>query len=324
MISIQEHISLAPYTYFKVGGQARYFVEAKTEKEVLEVVQWARDKHIPVVLLGAGSNVLVSDRGIDGLVIRPLLTEIVFRNDTMYVGAGVSMAKAATAALEHNISGFEWAVGIPGTIGGSVYGNAGCFGGEMKDAIECVRVLELKTEEDKIYEIENATCGFGYRESIFKKNKNMIILGATFKLKRISDEEKKEKRAWVQRMMQERVAEQAIGEHTAGSTFKGIMLNEKTIAMLRFHDSRFQKPKESCWIFENRAGRMSAGFLIERAGLKKKNVGGVSVSEKHANFFINDGTATAENIIILIDIVKEYVHRKFGIFLEEEIQYLGY
>ena len=334
---IQEHIFLAPYAYLKAGGPARFLVEIQTEDELQEAVAWAWVQQIQIAVLGAGSNVLVSDNGFDGLVIHMRLEKLVRRDAYVYAGAGVSMAQAAAFALRHNLSGFEWAIGIPGTVGGSVYGNAGCFGGEMKDVVECVRVLEIPgykkqdTNKSQIsnfniqtVEFVNEECGFDYRESVFKKHKDWIILGATLKLKRISDEEKKERQAWVTQMMRERVAEQAIGERTMGSTFKGIPITNETLQLVRSHDERFQKNKDSCWVFESRRGMMSAGFLIEQADLKKKKIGGMSVSPKHANFLINDGVATAEHTVMLIALIKERVHRKFGILLEEEIQYLGF
>ncbi len=321
MTLIQENISLAPYTHLKVGGPARFFAEVKSQRELQEVVAWAAEQQIPVAVLGAGSNVLVSDAGFGGLVIRMRLNGISLEGDALRAGAGVSMAQAALFALEHNRSGFEWAVGIPGTIGGSVYGNAGCFGGEIKDVIESVKVFDIPRVTS--YELRVTECKFAYRESIFKRNKDFIILGATLKLKRISDKEKKERQAWIKQMMRERVAEQAIGARTMGSTFKGIPITNETISLMQSHDARFQKGDTSCWMFENRARMLSAGFLIEQAGLKGKKIGGVSVSLKHANFLVNDGAATAEHVAMLIALLKERVHRKFGIMLEEEIQYLS-
>lgn len=330
---VKEHIQLAPYTYMKIGGPARFFIEAHTSDEIREALQWAAEHDVSYVVLGAGSNILVSDKGFDGLVIRTCGAEYYFYGDSVYADAGVSMAQLASASLQQNLSGFEWAAGIPGTIGGSVYGNAGCFGGEMKQVLECVRVLKCKMqslpagrqgEKYKVVEFQNTDCGFDYRESIFKKQKNLIILGATLKLKRVSDAEKKEKQTWLQNMARERVAEQAIGERTMGSTFKGIRLTEKLLRTLQSYDARFRKAERACWVFENRAGVVSAGFFIERAGLKGTCIGGVSVSQKHANFFVNNGTATAEHVITLIACVKERVHRMFGIMLEEEIQYIGF
>ena len=321
-MNVYENVALAPYTYMKVGGPARFFAEIKTETELREAIIWAQNSHVPIVALGMGSNVLIADKGFDGLVIRVRCSELSQNGERVYVGAGVSMAQVAAFSLQNNLSGFEWATGIPGTIGGSVYGNAGCFGGEIQNILEDVFVFDINASLS--YTLSTHSCNFGYRESMFKKQKHLVILGVTLKLRHISDEEKKEKQAWVQHMMRERVAEQAIGEHTMGSTFKGIVLSHELMARIQTHDVRFQKPDNACWIFENRRGMISAGFFIEQAGLKGKKIGGVSVSYKHANFFTRDETGTAEHAMILIAFVKEYVHRKFGVMLEEEIQYIGF
>ena len=321
-MTIEEQKSLAPYTYIKVGGKARFFAEAKTEEDVEKALRWAAEKQVPVAVLGAGSNVLVADAGFPGLVIHMTSDDFMFEGDHVYAGAGVLMAQVATRSLQNNLTGFEWAAGIPGTTGGSVYGNAGCFGGEIKDVIETVSVFD--SNASKSYKLKAKSCDFAYRDSVFKKHKDWIILGATLKLRHVSDEEKKEKQRWLQQMMRERVAEQAIGEHTMGSTFKGVSYTEELLRHISRYDARFQKPANACWVFENRRGMMSAGFLIEQAGLKGKKIGGISVSSKHANFLINDGTATAEHVAMLIAFIKEHAHRMFGVMLEEEIQYIGF
>jgi UDP-N-acetylmuramate dehydrogenase len=321
IMDIQQNILLAPYTYIKIGGPARYFVEVITEDELQKAVLWARERRVPVVILGAGSNVLIADKGFAGLVIRMRLRNFSFTRNGMRVGAGVMMAQAAHIALENNRSGLEWAVGIPGAMGGSVYGNAGCFGGEIKDLLEDVRVFDIT--KCATFTIPRADCAFNYRGSIFKKRKDWVILGASFNLQQISDAEKKEKQEWIQRMMRERIHEQAIGERTMGSTFKGVRITEELLRIAQSYDNHFKKPERACWLFENRAGMMSAGFLIERAGLKGKTIGGVSVATKHANFLIADDTATAEHVVMLIALIKEHVHRTFGIMLEEEVQYIN-
>ncbi|OGZ56692.1 MAG: UDP-N-acetylenolpyruvoylglucosamine reductase [Candidatus Ryanbacteria bacterium RIFCSPLOWO2_02_FULL_45_11c] len=321
-MNIQEHIALMSYTYMKVGGPARFFVEVKTEKELWEAIAWAKNKNIPVVVLGAGSNVLVADKGFDGLVVRMCCSKLSCDGERVYAGAGVSMAQVSAFSLQNKLTGFEWAVGIPGTVGGSVYGNAGCFGGEMKDVVDDVTVFNIKIS--KSYKLKAINCDFAYRESIFKKQKDLIILGATVKLNSLWDAEKKEKQVWIQHMMRERVAEQAIGERTMGSTFKGVLCTDELLWRMQQHDARFQKSGNTCWVFLNRRGMISAGFFIEQAGLKGKKIGGVAVSHKHANFLVHDGTGTAEHAMMLIAYTKEHVHRKFGIMLEEEIQYIGF
>lgn len=321
MLIIEENIPLAPYTTFKIGGPARFFTRAKSENEVREAVQFARARNQKIYILGNGSNVLISDAGFDGLVIKMELQETGVDGAYLTIGAGVPMAKAAAESAKHKLAGFAWAVGVPGTVGGAVYGNAGCFGGEMKEVVEKVRVLDLSDKAVPVREFANTECEFAYRESIFKLHPEWIILKATLALQLRPEETGAEIKA----ITKERLLEQAIGEKTAGSTFKGIELTEDMIAHIYRHDQRWKKGHpNTCWIFENRRGYISAGFIIELAGLKKMRVGAAEVSLKHANFILNTGNATAEHVIMLIGIIKERVHRMFGVHLEEEIRYVGF
>lgn len=318
---MEENIPLAPFTSFKIGGPARYFARAKTVEDIRGAIVFARARNQKVYILGNGSNVLISDTGFDGVVIKMELQEIGINGVHLIVAAGVPMAKAAAESAKHNLAGFAWAVGVPGTVGGSVYGNAGCFGGEMKDVVEKVQILDLSDEALPVREFVNAECDFAYRESIFKSHPEWIILKATLSLQPQSDQVGAEIKA----ITKERLLEQAIGEKTAGSTFKGVALTEDIITHIYRHDQRWKKGHpNTCWLFENRRGFISAGFVIELAGLKKMSVGGAEVSLKHANFILNTGNATAEHVVMLIGVIKERVHRKFGVHLEEEIRYVGF
>ena len=162
MIRIQENIPLAPLTVFKIGGSARYFCEATTPEEVREAVSYAQTHKVSFVVLGAGSNTLVADEGYSGLVIKMQMRTISVKENTVTAGAGASMAQVVVASVGAGLTGFEWAIGVPGTIGGSVVGNAGCFGGEMKDVIEAVELLD--TESGDVNVLKNAECHFAYRE----------------------------------------------------------------------------------------------------------------------------------------------------------------
>ena len=157
-VKIQENISLAPLTFYKIGGLVRYFFEAKNSEELREVLIFAANHGVPVFILGAGSNILVSDNGYRGLVIRLGGGEVRTKGEYMLVGAGVMMARAAAEASKAGLTGFEWAMGVPGTIGGSVRGNAGCFGSEMKDIIESGEIFDTETYERHI--LSAADCQF--------------------------------------------------------------------------------------------------------------------------------------------------------------------
>jgi len=256
-MEFQKNVSLKKYTTFRVGGRAKYFFVAKTEKDLIEAIKTAKKMKLPFFILGGGSNVLISDRGYKGLVIKfgqPL---------SLYVSRGL-----------------EWAAGIPGTVQGAVYGNAGAFGKSMKDAVKEVKVFDAQTEKIKIF--KNKDCQFSYKNSIFKKKNDQIILSVKIKTKKSNSKKIKE-------YLKYKKETQPLNFPSAGS------------------------------IFKNPAGFFT-GELIEKCGLKGKRVGNVKISEKHANFIVNLGNGKAKDVIKLIKLIKNKVKKKFGIILEEEVQ----
>jgi len=258
---IKKNILLKNYTTFKIGGPAKYFFVAKTKEEVIEAIKLAKKLKLPFFILGGGSNLLVSDKGFDGLVI-----------------------KYGQPLSSHVSQGLEWAVGIPGTIQGAVYGNAGAFKKSMKDVIESVEVFDTETEKVKIF--KNKDCRFSYRNSIFRKKKNLIILSVKIAPKKSNTKK-------IKQYLNYRKETQPLNFPSAGSVFK------------------------------NPPG-FSAGELVDRCGLKGKRVGNVKISEKHANFIVNLGGGRAKDVMRLIKIIKNRVKNKFGVILEEEIQFLGF
>jgi len=256
---IQKNVLLKNYTTFKIGGKAKYFFVAKTKKDLVEAIKLAKKMKLPFFVLGGGSNILVSDKGFNGLVI-----------------------KFGQPLSSYIPKGLEWAVGIPGTIQGAVCGNAGAFKKSMKDVVKEVEVFDTKTEKVKI--LKNKDCRFSYRNSIFRKKKNLIILSVKIKSKK-SDTKK------IKQYLDYRKKTQPLNLPSAGSVFK------------------------------NPAG-FSAGELIERCNLKGKRVGNIKISEKHANFIVNLGRGKAKDVMKLIKIIKNRVKKKFGVTLEEEIELL--
>ena len=306
---IQENIPLAPYTVFKVGGPARYFASVKTRDEAGEAFAWAREKNAPVFVLGLGSNILVSDKGFEGLAVKMELRGIKeLRGNRVRAEAGVTMAELVAFTLGRGLTGFEWGIGVPGTVGGSVRGNAGCFGREMKDMIDSVQVSNVNVEHWKFDIFPVSACEFSYRESIFKKRPELIVLSATLKLERGDVNEARKRLA---EYTKRRIESQDIGAKTAGSVFKNVRWEGKMPEGMKFAGSG---PKENA----------AVGYLLESAGLKGFSIGGAKFSEKHANFILNTGNATAEDIVQLIALAKERVFEQFGIRLEEEIQYVGF
>lgn len=322
-MTIRENISLSPYTVYKIGGQARYFIEVKSVDELEEVLRFAVKSHAAIFVLGAGSNILVSDKGFNGLVIQMRLDGIRIEEDQVFADAGVKMPRLAVETAKAGLSGLEWGAGVPGTLGGSVRGNAGCFGGEMKDAIKSVEVLDFLNV--KRFTLNAFECEFDYRESIFKKHPEWIILNATLKLKKEDPAYAVELLEVIKQKSAERISEQPIGESSAGSIFKGVPMSEEILQRIGLRIPWWRKKHEnSSWVFENRRGYISAGFFIDIAGLMGRCVGNATISSKHANFIVNFGGAKAEDVLTLISIAKDVVMRKFGVMLEEEIQYVGF
>lgn len=313
MINIKQNVPLAPYTVYKVGGSARYFTEIKEPGELTGALSFAKENGTPFFVLGAGSNILVSDKGYNGLVIHLSMGGLEIRGTTAKAGAALSMASVVAKTAQAGLSGFEWAIGVPGTIGGSVRGNAGCFGKEMKDVVQSVQFLDTATGEQK--EFSNKQCEFAYRDSIFKKHPEWIIVCAALGL---ADGNSKEIQERIKNITLDRTKKQDIGTKSCGCIFKNVPWDRKDIdkeaILARFPDMPSSGTVEG----------IPVSYLLDHAGLKGRRVGRVSVSPKHANFFVNEGGATAEEVVMLISIAKDAVKRKFGIVLEEEIQYVGF
>ncbi|MEK7098950.1 MAG: UDP-N-acetylmuramate dehydrogenase [Patescibacteria group bacterium] len=313
-VAIKENILLAPYTIYKIGGVARYFVEVHSTQELREVLAFAAEKRVPFFILGAGSNMLIADTGYDGMIIHMIGGTVRAEGDMLIADAGVMMARAVTEASRAGLTGFEWGIGVPGTIGGSVRGNAGCFGSEMKDVVESVEVFDAdKNVKHSMFDKER--CEFGYRDSVFKKHPEWIVLSATLKLRHGDPVAIQE---CVRQITMERLASQAIGTKSCGCIFKNIAWAREDIdrtTLLARHPDLAQ--------FSDRF-TIPASYLIDSADMKGKRVGGAMVSEKHANFFLNEGHATADDVVRLVAETKDAVMKEYGLALKEEIQYVGF
>lgn len=310
MLEIKKNILLAPFTTFRIGGPAKFFVEISSEEELLEALNFAKANNLEFFILGGGSNLLVSDKGYDGIVIQCKLTTHNLRptTNTIEAGAGMPLALLVNLAAQNSLAGMEWTAGIPGTIGGAVRGNAGAFGSCIKDAIQSVKVFDTRNSQLTNYNKED--CKFGYRYSIFKENPNLIILVATLRLKLGDKEEIQNK---IKEIIEKRSLKQP-KENSGGSFFTNPVVIDEKLREEFEHD---------CGII-CKDDKLPAGWLIDQAGLRGKKIGGAMVSEKHANFIVNTGQATAEDVIMLASIIKQQVRDKFRIELVEEVQYLGF
>jgi UDP-N-acetylmuramate dehydrogenase len=294
MCEFQENISLKDFTTYKIGGNARYFFVASSEEDLISAIKKARQDDLPFFLLGGGSNILFSDNGFDGLVIKLEFQDIKVENNIIYAGAGVLLKKAVDIALDNELTGLEWATGIYGTVGGAVRGNAGAFGKFASDITHKVKVLKIDALEAEEMECYDA----GYRDSCFKRDDNLIILSASFELQKGDKNQIKQE---MDKTLKYRIERHPLNFPSAGSVFKNIL----------YEDLEIEEFKD--------LGFVPAGYLIEQAGLKGKIIGGAQVSEKHANFIVNINNARAQDVKDLIDLVKETILEKYNINMEEEI-----
>jgi UDP-N-acetylmuramate dehydrogenase len=309
MLKIKEKIPLKEYTTFKIGGPARYFFVAENKEDLKNAILWAKKKKLPFFILGGGSNILFSDNGFNGLVIKLQNAQYEIRNTKIIAEAGVPLQKLVLESAKKGLSGLENLAGIPGTVGGAIWGNAGAFGREIGNLVEKVKVLDVGSSKLEVKRLKNKDCKFGYRDSIFKRKKNLIILEATLKLKRGKRKEIEEKIMEILRLRKEK---QPLEFPSAGSVFKNVPI-EKVSKRIR------EKFKEKI-----KDGFLPTGVLIDAAGLKGFQIGGAKISEKHANFILNVGNAKASDVKELMEKIKKEVKKKFKIQLEEEIKLVGF
>jgi UDP-N-acetylmuramate dehydrogenase len=303
---LKQNIVLAKYTSYKIGGPADYFIRIKNREELMNAFNFASNNSLPTFILAGGSNVLFSDEGFRGIVIKIENKELKVEGNEILAGAGILMNNLVSKSIEHGLAGLEWASGLPGTIGGAVRGNAGCFNGEIKDII---KEVDAVTRNGEVRSYKNADCNFDYRESIFKHN-NEIIMSATFKL-RPGNREKLKAIAFDHikyRQMKHKLP-------SCGSVFKNCPLDliPKEIRE-RFKDKIKTDPFPV----------IPSGVLTAACGLVGKTIGGAKITEEHANIIVNFNNASASDIIELINLAKENVRQKFDVELQEEVQLIGF
>lgn len=284
-VKLQEPMS--KHTTFRIGGPADFYLCPHSTKEVQQAVQICKEENLPYFILGNGSNLLVSDKGYRGVIIQlwKNFSDISVKDCCITAKAGALLSKVAAEALEAGLTGMEFASGIPGTIGGAVFMNAGAYGGEMKDIIKEVKVLDDRGE---VRVLLNEEMKLGYRTSIVKE-KGYTVLSAVLELKK---GEPSVIRETMEDLKNRRTSKQPLDMPSAGSTFK-------------------------------RPEGYFAGKLIMDSGLRGFSVGGAQVSEKHCGFVVNKGGATAEDVTALIREVQRRVKEKFGVELETEVRFLG-
>ncbi|MBI3289921.1 UDP-N-acetylmuramate dehydrogenase [Candidatus Microgenomates bacterium] len=306
-MNILENVSASTLTTLRIGGPIKYLAAAFSVDDLIQLIKKAKDENLPYLVVGGGSNLLVADNGYKGMIIQNLIRGIERKDELIEVGSGTDLHELVWWADENGIAGFEKMAGIPGTVGGAVYGNAGAYGQTISDNLLWVEAFELKTFEVK--RLTKLECEFGYRDSGFKRKKDIILRvgflaskGDAFRLDEISRE-----------TVAMRVKKYTPGLAVPGSFFKNIEADKLNLDLLK------NIPEDKI-IY----GKIPAGWLLEEVGAKGKRNGNVVISENHANLFINEGGGTANAFLSLAREYKDKVKEKFGIDLEPEVQLVGF
>jgi len=306
---VTRNVPLKQYTTFRIGGPARSFFVATTQDDIIAALRAARKAGLPVLLLGEGSNVLVADKGFSGLVIKLENKKYAITGITLVAEAGVSMAELVRITCNRRLAGLAWAGGLPGTLGGAVRGNAGAFGGETKNVVVSVIVLDKRLQ---VRTVSQKACRFSYRSSLFKE-RGWIVLSATLRLKKgnaslLKKEAEEHKRY--------RAEHHPLDYPNAGSMFKNVPLAKAPKSVQ-------QQAKKAGAVKTDPFPVIPAAYLIAEAGLSGLQSGAAQVSKKHPNYIVNTGNATARDVRTLLAKVKQTIQEKYHITLEEEVQYVG-
>ncbi len=313
MIEIKEKEPLSQHTTFRIGGPAKYFCAVSNPEELQEAIVWADEKSFQYKVIGGGSNLLVSDNGYDGLVIKYFGGKIEIAGEVLTSMAGVPLALVMNESIKAGLAGLEWAAGIPGTIGGAVCNNAGAYGGEISQNFLEAELLQA----GKIKKLTAKDLDFGYRSSGLKEGKiKGTLLSVKLSLQQATPEQIIEIKEAVKKNLADRLSKVSEGG-SVGSTFRNFVMSEEEIN--KFKKKFPQLPDQFVGY-----RKVPAAWLIDECGLKGKKIGGAMVSEVHAGKITNVGGATAEDVIMLISVVKQKVRSKFSLQLIEEMEYLGF
>lgn len=309
MLHIRKNVSLAPFTTFHIGGKADYFVETSGALELAEAFEYAQTHHLLVRVLGGGSNVIFPDAGFRGLIVRILDGGTRISGQRVSCGAGIKLFDIVRETVAAGLAGIERLAGIPGSFGGAIRGNAGAFGTEIGDVVVSVKVFIQET--GMIKEYKQADCRFAYRTSVFKDNPNLIILSAEM---RLAEGDRVALEKIIQETIVKREAKHPQDAKCAGSFFINPVVKDEKLREEFEKDTGMRVRDET----------LPAGWLIDFVGLRGKKIGGAMISDKHPNYLVNTGTATAEDVMMLASLVKTRVRDELGIRLRAEVQFVGF
>jgi UDP-N-acetylmuramate dehydrogenase len=311
--SILVNEPMSKHTNMRIGGPAALYLTATDADELADAVEMATKEKIPFYIFGGGSNMLVSDDGYQGLIIQIGFREIKIREKTIIVEAGAITGAVARQSVTEGLEGLEWAASLPGTIGGAIYGNSGCWGGEMKDVVVTVDAIRLADMKRVVY--PNANCKFSYRDSVFKHEPH-IILRATLGLKTAIDSTAVKAR--MEEYAVKRKETQPFAESSAGCMFKNFTFKDESELERLKNDVKEILPEMLA------KKSISAGWLVSQIGMKGERIGDAQISERHGNFIVNLGNARAQDVLMLTSKAKMKIRDEYNIMLEDEVELVGF
>ncbi len=322
-MTVHEDYSLSKVLWYRIGGTARYFLEARNRQDIEEAVKFVKERNIKnVFVCGSGSNLIFSDDYFDGAVIMIARTvgtpDISVTDTTLTSFAGQTLDDVITQAFDHNLVGLEWAGGLPGTVGAAVRGNVGAFGGEIKDTLYQADVFDTNKQDFPLKTLSNPELEFVYRGSLIKKTKGLIVTCATFQLERANDAEvlRVAKETYL-RNKDYRAEHHPLEYPNCGSVFKNIKDPEDVQKVLAVWPDIKEKVQNNWY------GKVAMGYIISRLGLSGYRIGDAEVSHKHANFIVNLGHAKAADVRQIISEIQNRAQTTLGILPEVEVEIVG-
>lgn len=319
-MNVHQDFSLSDILWYRIGGVAKYVLDIENKEDVFEAIKFVQvHKPNKVLVIGLGSNLLVSDDYYDGVVLRFVRSQnssssITVYDNTIVAFAGETLDDVIKTSFEHNLIGLEWAGGLPGTVGASVRGNVGAFGGEIKDAVLEVHIVDIDNPDAGVQILTKEQLNFVYRGSKVKKEKNLLVVSVKFSLKKSTNEEVQNAKQAYLKNISYREENHPLEYPSCGSTFKNIVDKKGVEEVLSIYPELKEKV-ETKW-----HGKVSIASIIEKLGFLGFKIGNAQVSPKHANFIVNLGEATFSDVYKIIQAIREEFYDVFGFELEVEAE----
>ena len=304
-LRLETDVSLSQHTRFGIGGSADLFGWASTQEALSRAVLCCQQADVPFCLMGEGSNVVVADEGFRGLVLRVVADKLAYTEGLLHADAGVSLQSLVNLSLAHGLEGLHTLTGIPGSVGGAVYGNAGAYGHSLQEFVKRVEFFDGSV----VSSLGNSACDFEYRESIFKRHKDWLILSTSLELPPGVTSALRQRAAEIRILRDEKFPPELL---CAGSIFKNLYLASLPAEAVS------KVPEQAV-----RGGKVAAAYFLEQVGAKGMNNGGIGIAPYHANLLYNRGGGTAAQVRELVQELKSRIRERFGFEVEEEVQYIG-